>query len=103
SGAITYSNVISLTPQKQPSVTSFKIYPNPAVSFVSVESSSASKIFTAVQVTDMLGNVILSSTDISATTPVKTTLDVSNMQTGMYIVTLISKEGNETLPLRVIH
>lgn len=100
-GTITYSNVISIAPSHEGAITT-NIFPNPTSEFAFIESSSKSKYFDAVEFADMYGKVVLRTTDISHTYPVRATVNVKELPTGMYIVTLLSSQGNESLPLQII-
>lgn len=70
--------------------TAFSVYPNPANNFISVSSLLSSEI-TAIAIADMNGRLVKSLTydnlhDIE--------LNISDLDKGMYIMTISSKEGN---------
>lgn len=100
-GAITYSPVITLSPSEEGSVTT-TVFPNPASEYAYIESSSKTKIFEYAEVRDVFGKVVHQTTEISKSYPIRAAVNVSNLPTGLYTISLVSAQGNETLPLQVI-
>jgi hypothetical protein len=68
-------------------VSDFKVYPNPAKDFISIESTDQDQIST-VQVFDVLGKEVM-NTRIQ-----NNRLNVSNLSKGMYILKINSVNGN---------
>lgn len=69
----------------QNEVAAFKIYPNPTTGLLNISSESA----VDVTVTDMLGKVVFSSTNVSANGQI----DLSNLQKGLYVATVSGLQG----------
>jgi hypothetical protein len=74
----------------------WEIYPNPATSILSIENNSGMKI-TKLEVLDMNGKVVI---DAKSANQLQSDLDVSQLQTGMYMIKL--KLDNQTLTKRFI-
>lgn len=70
-------------------VESIKLYPNP--SSTTVRISNIEKV--NVQVTDLLGKVVLNLNDVTN----QTDINVSGLQTGMYLFTIQNEIGSETI------
>jgi hypothetical protein len=100
-GEITYSNIISLSPQNEGTI-STTVYPNPASEYVYMESNAKSKYYFAVEISDLSGRTILHTTDITHTYPARAVIDVKHIKSGMYFITFLSEQGNETLPLQIV-
>ncbi|CAN5571319.1 hypothetical protein BH11BAC1_BH11BAC1_24030 [soil metagenome] len=69
----------------------FQVYPNPATSQLTIQSDKGNTNF-SVELYDMIGNKVMETSAVSAAV---TTLDVSRLATGMYIVKTIV-DGNST-------
>ncbi len=69
----------------------FQVYPNPASSQLTVQTLEGNSNF-SVELFDMLGNMVIETASVAAT---KTTLDVSGLAKGIYVVKT-TVEGNST-------
>jgi hypothetical protein len=74
----------------------WEIYPNPATSVLNIENNSGMKI-TKLEVLDMNGKVVI---DAKSANQLQSDLDVSQLQTGMYMIKL--KLDDQTLTKRFI-
>jgi hypothetical protein len=73
---------------------SFTIYPNPARSDLNIQFVSAASQNAQVDIYDLVGNKVYSSVEETQNDGVNTyTFDVSNLNSGMYILRITS--GNE--------
>lgn len=66
----------------------FKYSPNPVVNELNLQYTATIE---AIQVTNMLGQVVLTANNVGAT---NTKVDMSNLQTGTYIVKVTNANGN---------
>ena len=69
----------------------FSMYPNPANNFLNISGADALQI-NSVKITDINGRVVLNN-NVSATS---TQLNVANLASGMYVVSITSNEGVAT-------
>ena len=72
--------------------TNFKIYPNPTTSLITIEGIEGAQVL----VYNMIGEVVYSTTNAVATT----TINLSSLQTGNYIVKIIS--NNEVSTQKIV-
>jgi len=72
-----------------------KIYPNPTTGLLNIRSEKRNAAFNAM-VTNMLGETIMQQNAVS------NQLDISNLQTGVYLLTLINTESGKALHYKII-
>jgi hypothetical protein len=78
----------------------FKIYPNPAVSFITVEISNPKKIVQKLELMDMLGRILYSQ-DTPSTITSKCTLDTTGYLPGMYLIRVGDEQSLGTQPFMI--
>ena len=69
----------------------FVAYPNPATALVTVSSSSD---IASVEVTDLSGKIVAKSNGNS--------VDISNIDSGVYLLSIITLDGNSSVSQRII-
>lgn len=84
------NGAVSVHETEAESNSAFRIYPNPAAGFITVEHNDIGSLFT---ISDMEGRVVLTET-VSGT---KKQVDISDLSQGIYIVKLQGKERSERL------
>jgi heat shock protein HslJ len=82
-----FTNVLLTTPEN--SLADLRIYPNPAQNKIIIQS--ATNNFDSVSISDINGKIVSSSKNLASNE-----IDVSNLKTGMYFITITSSEGSIT-------
>jgi heat shock protein HslJ len=82
-----FTNVLLTTPEN--SLADLRIYPNPAQNKIIIQS--ATNNFDSVSISDINGRIVSSSKNLASNE-----IDVSNLKTGMYFITITSSEGSIT-------
>ena len=84
-GSTDYDPVITGIEEK--TTTRFSVYPNPAVDFINIDSD---KEIANVSVTNLTGNLLILKNNM-------TTVDVRNLNTGIYILTVTFADGSNSV------
>lgn len=81
-----FTNVLLSTPEN--SLADLKVFPNPVEDKLIIQSSLSG--FDSISISDINGRIVSKNLSVS------NEVDVSNLKSGMYFITLISSEGNIT-------
>jgi len=81
---------------------SFKVFPNPSNSVVNVEFELQNKNDVTVSIMNTVGQTVASNNLGSVSGVQATQLDVSSLESGMYIVKVITANGEQTKRISVI-
>ncbi|MFY8128556.1 MAG: T9SS type A sorting domain-containing protein [Chitinophagaceae bacterium] len=89
-GSVTYSNVVAVTPRKS---VGLEVFPNPVRNNLVISYKAVSKE-ASLSITNLQGKNV-NSTAIKAGTT-QTSIDISKLVNGTYIVTFLDSDGNKT-------
>ena len=84
-----YNIEIPTSTKVTPSSTSFKLYPNPSNGILNIEIMDTEAV-QHIQISNMLGQELIRQAPNST----NTSLDLSNVKAGLYLVQLLDKEGS---------
>jgi hypothetical protein len=93
-GAFAYSDVkvLNYDPQNEDQSVNYRVYPNPATNFIIYESSGISEHDATVEITDVFGSNVLTTTVPGSTLRQKIMLP--KLPTGYYFVTVRNASQN---------
>ncbi|HXB10502.1 MAG TPA: T9SS type A sorting domain-containing protein, partial [Bacteroidia bacterium] len=77
-----------------------KVYPNPATSSIKIEASNINGTAALLNIADITGRLVFQKNIDNGTNTINTTVDVSSLQTGIYLVTL--KEGSKQFTTKLV-
>ena len=87
-------NLANVSLGENPLAQSLKLYPSPAKSFVTIELNSKGDSEVQIRVLDMSGKVIMTSTRDNVGKTMKSSIDISGLANGVYMIELSDGRNN---------
>jgi len=101
-GSISYSNIVLIKGLKISGILVGNVYPNPAKNLVNINIASSGTKKVTIQITDVLGKVLLNKGQSLNTGDNNIQINVNTLASGQYLISVIDETGKKSNSVSII-